>query len=305
MVEKIARWLVKSSRTKRLALHSLAAGALGYAAALTGAQVAELLKAEALWVVALHALIATVVLGLFGFVIEVIRRGAEVLIEQRERVIVDAMRSLDRWVANDMEHLSQQGPPGKLADVPFAIEHHHRSMVNLAKALLGVFESHYSKGELPGERVSFEVSFMTESYRDGGITIAAWANSEGRAPPSLRTRDGNPGRYGETVTARMYEQERPNAIIVSDTSDPSTGYAELYGGELERIKSTIVYPVLSPDNAVLGTLVVHCDKTGFFRTEELQFLRSVLEPYAARFALARVQLDGFVKQGLGSLPEIY
>ena len=41
------------------------------------------------------------------------------------------------------------------------------------------------------------------------------------------------------------------------------GYAQLYPGELERLQSSVIYPILSDTNELLGTLVVHCDKTGF------------------------------------------
>jgi hypothetical protein len=79
-------------------------------------------------------------------------------------------------------------------------------------------------------------------------------------------------------------------VIVEDTLAPGAGYDEPYPGQTNRIKSSVVYPVLSSRNAVLGTLVVHCDKVRFFRTGEGRYWREVLEIFAARIALERARL---------------
>ena len=142
------------------------------------------------------------------------------------------------------------------------------------------------------DRVNFEATFMTKSYQDGYITIAGWANRDSRAPKSLLERAAHPDIYNASVTAQIYRDSNPRPQIVEDTDDPRFGYVPLYAGQTDRIKSSIVYPVLSARNVVLGTLVIHCDRAGFFREADRKFWLEVLEVYAARIALEKLRLDG-------------
>ena len=123
------------------------------------------------------------------------------------------------------------------------------------------FESLYTSQEQSGERIDFEVTFMTKSYIDKLIIIPCSANRHGRKPSSMILREKNKEIYNDTETAKLYRAKRPDPIIIPDTSVST--YSQLYDNQKVRIKSSIIYPILSDDNILLGTLVVHCDKTHF------------------------------------------
>lgn len=151
------------------------------------------------------------------------------------------------------------------------------------------FESNYGNQERIEERIDFEVTFMTLSYIDNKITIPCSANRNGRKPRSLFLRRDNPNIYNKTETAKIYKATRPNPIIVSDTSDKK--YSELYPTQKQRIKSSIIYPILCEDNIVLGTLVVHCDRKGFFKNEDQKYWTDLLEIFAKRISVEKIKID--------------
>ena len=164
-------------------------------------------------------------------------------------------------------------------------------MVNIVDKLYYFLESNFSEAEKTFERIDFEVTFMTKSYIDSKITIPAFANREGRSPISLLKRKNDPNIYDNTVTASVYRDERPIMRIIPDTSSPSEDYHQLYDGQINRIKSSIVYPVLDNANALLGTLVVHCNRTNFFKVNEKAFWKEILEIFSTRLAFEKSRLD--------------
>jgi hypothetical protein len=151
------------------------------------------------------------------------------------------------------------------------------------------FESVYGNQETSGDRIDFEVTFMTLSYDDSDITIPCSANRSGRKPRSMVLRKNNSKIYDDTETAKIYKAKRPNPIIISNTSDPN--YSELYSTQKERIKSSIIYPVLCEDNIVLGTLVVHCDRPDFFTPSKEKFWSDLLEIFSKRISVEKMKLD--------------
>lgn len=153
------------------------------------------------------------------------------------------------------------------------------------------FESHYGESEKMEDRIDFEVTFMTKSYNDKGITIPAFGNRKGRAPVSMKERENHPNRYEGTITALLYSEKRHLICIVPDTSQTQEAYKELYPKQKERIKSSIVQPVLDDENEMLGALVVHCDKRGFFKPQDKKFWGELLDIYAVRIALEKSRLD--------------
>ncbi|WP_434300303.1 GAF domain-containing protein [Corallococcus exiguus] len=162
------------------------------------------------------------------------------------------------------------------------------------------FESKYGQSSKIEEKIDFEVTFMSKSYIDQGITIPAYANRMGRAPKSMIDRQGHPERYNQSVTAEVYRDGRPEMRLISDTSDPKAGYVALYSGQTERIKSTIIQPVLSFDNRILGTLVVHCDQKGFFKNDDGKFWREIFEGFARNLALEKTRLDALMSTSVAT-----
>ncbi|MFT3787635.1 MAG: GAF domain-containing protein [Tepidisphaeraceae bacterium] len=156
------------------------------------------------------------------------------------------------------------------------------------------FETCFCHSDGVADRVDFEMTFMTKSYIDHQITIPAAANRDMRTPRSMVLRKENPEIYSNTETASVYRAARPAAIIVEDTSNAGANYAELYAGQKERIRSSIIYPVLSDSNELLGTLVVHCDSPAFFSNSRQRFWFDLLEVFAKRIAVEKMKLDKLV-----------
>jgi hypothetical protein len=165
-------------------------------------------------------------------------------------------------------------------------------MRNAVTQLYETVEAQYGTAPSIEDHIEFEVTFMTLSLRDSKITIASWANRDGRAPKSLAKRDVKPETYSGTETAKLYADENRAVRIVSSTAGGD--YKELYPGQKRRIQSSIVYPVVDDMFALLGTLVVHCDRDGFFSNDDIKVWRELIEPYTKRLALARIAVEKFV-----------
>lgn len=164
-----------------------------------------------------------------------------------------------------------------------------RRVVESAYQLL---ETHYGRASRLADTIDFEVTFMTRSYHDDGITIAAWANRDGHRPKSLHSRPGNPSQYDSTVTKRVYDDPAHSEIIVDDTHDDEwKEHYRQYEGQRQRIRSAIIWPVLSSDYVLLGTLVMHCDRPRFFNSDRRKFWKEMCGVYARRLALAKLRLD--------------
>ena len=162
---------------------------------------------------------------------------------------------------------------------------------NLVELLFQLFESQYGESHLVDTRVEFEVTFMTLSYMDNKLTIPASANRHGRSPISMLRRKVNHDVYSDTISARIYSSGYPETCLIEDAAEDKD-YKEIYKGQKKRIRSSIVFPVRSSKNELLGTLVVHCDKPKFFRKSDIHVWNELLEVYSKRIALEKTILDG-------------
>lgn len=154
-----------------------------------------------------------------------------------------------------------------------------------------------TRGELIHD-ICFEVTFMTLSYFDSEITIPASCNKERRSPISMIERKKNINVYKNTVTASIYKvfekNERPEMQIIENTvpkQNSDTKYAFIYNGQENRIKSSVVLPILSHKNELLGTLVAHCDKSDFFLNKKRRFWQEILELFAVEIAKEKYLID--------------
>ena len=216
--------------------------------------------------------------------------------ERRKReAIAHAYNLTDRWITKKAELYNGTkkiiGPPKNQLFID-GFTAPMKSIRILVELLYHVFESHFADSQNLESAVEFEVTFMTKSYIDNYITIPAWANRDNRAPRSLRLRKNNPSIYESTVTAQIYRAPRPETIITEDTKS-SPDYHELYAGQKNRICSSIVHPVLSHRNELLGTLVVHCNSPHFFLNQDIIYWRKLLEIFAKRIALEKMKMDTF------------
>lgn len=152
------------------------------------------------------------------------------------------------------------------------------------------FESVFSKTGQLIEPISFEATFMTESYNDNKLTIPCSANKEKRTPISMLFRADKKDIYDSTVTASVYSMDRPKLVIIEDTAKEDN-YIETYAEQKKRIKSSAVMPILSHDNALLGTLVVHCNQPNFFKKTRYDFWNELLELFSVELGYYKLYLD--------------
>ena len=156
------------------------------------------------------------------------------------------------------------------------------------------FDSAFSvSGQLVDE-IKFEATFMTKSYCDGEITIPCSANKENRMPVSMLHRGNNPKIFEKTETAKIYKMDRPVMVLVEDTLKASE-YIETYSNQKARIQSSVILPVLSHENVMLGALVVHCDKAGFFKNEMYNFWNELLEMFSVEIGYQKLLLDYYIE----------
>jgi GAF domain-containing protein len=244
----------------------------------------------------------------FAFVRRYIELRCEILDQADDRqrnAHAQTFVALDSIIATCMEQLhaamdayQRHGPEngGELVKLLLGSLEHIQALVN---ALYEVVQGQFSQaGSLRGE-INFEVTFMTRSYQDNEITIYASQNRDHRAPSSLLLRPQNKLLYDGTVTADIYRQPRPALRVVEDTA--TADYQAVYPGQLDRIKSSIVYPVLSDKSELLGTLVVHCDRTGFFKAADAPFWTRLIEPFAKRVAFEKMKFDYLLTVDLAPL----
>lgn len=175
----------------------------------------------------------------------------------------------------------------------FMIQECVNNMQLVVQSCYDFFDSAFS---VPGQLVDdikFESTFMTKSYIDQEITIPCSANKENRTPVSMLHRSCNSKIFANTETDKIYQMERPVMILIEDTTKEQT-YIETYANQKIRIKSSVILPVLSHENVVLGTLVVHCNKAGFFKKELYSFWNELLEMFSVEVGYQKLLLDYYI-----------
>jgi len=176
----------------------------------------------------------------------------------------------------------------------FMIQECVNNMQLVVQSCYDFFDSAFSvSGQLVDE-IKFESTFMTKSYCDGEITIPCSANKENRTPVSMLHRGSNPKIFEKTETAKIYKMDRPVMVLVEDTSKNSE-YIETYSNQKARIQSSVILPVLSHENVMLGALVVHCDKAGFFKNEMYNFWNELLEMFSVEIGYQKLLLDYYIE----------
>lgn len=169
--------------------------------------------------------------------------------------------------------------------IEFLMETHKRSIDLVVSSCWEFFKDSFSGSENLVDEISFEVSFMSKSYKDNKITIVSSENNKHRIPRSMQLRKSESDIYGGTETGKLYNRynNKPSKIltihIIEDCSTEDE-FTALYEGEIEDIKSMAVLPVLSPQNELLGTLVVCANQTNFFKKKERLFWNELLEIYS-------------------------
>ena len=271
-------------------------GAIGnagvfYSAAYLSYSVAETLNEKERWMVGVHAFIVIVAISVVWYIAKLVDQQYRKVEEEEERrrlVVLNAYQSCDAAYVAEAEGLEACGEnlSSCLVNSWRASNDRIRKYVSAAFSVLANLYGQSSSSE---NRIDFEVTFMTKSLKDDKITIPASANRDVRKPRTMKLRDSNPDIYDQSVTAQVYRADSPRTIITSDTSNAE--YAELYAGQKSRIQSAIVYPVLSPEHKLMGTLVAHCDRKEFFKVEEEKFWHDFFEIFSKRIALEMMRIE--------------
>jgi hypothetical protein len=267
-----------------------------YFAAFLGNWVTEVAQAKRPYGLLIHAAVVIVLLTTIVVVVRAFNKAVNAYRVQRERETrakVHAYTLTDRIVVEWLARAHQW--PGSGEAMVRCLITSLMPIQELVSAAYDTFEANFGFDEGSNERIEFEVTFMTKSYADGEITIPAAANRDKRSPRSMVLRAENPTIYNDTETASVYRAARPAPIVVEDTRGTGTNYAELYAGQKDRIRSSIIYPVLSDRNELLGTLVVHCDVAGFFNQRRQKYWFELLEIFSKRVALEKMKLDKIVE----------
>lgn len=219
------------------------------------------------------------------------------VLEQREyvrhRQLRYAWSLMDQYVSMQIETVHSEGGRDKQDAREFieSVSTSPQRLGNIIRETYRFFESQYASVDSASSSIlDFEVTFMVRSYVDGKLTIPAYANRQGRAPPSLEQRKTDGSLYEKTVAAQMFKETRPTMRIVHDTVADSA-FMDLYPSQRSRIRSLLVFPVLSDMNKVLGALIVHCNKPGIFNESERDFWNELLEIFGKRLALEKSRLD--------------
>src|ERR1700722_8825822 len=287
-IRRVLRW----SLSARLLVESLATAVPLYFAAYLDYSVSETAALGRSLRLGIHATVFVVLLTLVIFVARYVTAVYQQLLAQEQgRVTVRllAYAHLDRLLTRDARLITEHVPLNQRFTERFVAS--RDSLQAIVEAAYAAFEAAYGQAASTEERIDFEVTFMTKSYIDGHITIPAYANRDARAPRSMVLKMDRPEIYENTVTAMVYREPRPHLHIIEDTSDSSANYQELYPDQKQRIKSTVVFPVLAHTNELLGTLVVHCDRRNFFQRSDEKFWTDLFEIFAKRLALVKLKLD--------------
>ena len=200
-MKKILLSYYKLSRTSRICIQSFITALVAYVTALLSVQIAILFSIGSILAVIFHGVVVIVIMAIFIFIALSFRGFAEALAAgdtRRERALAYAHTLTDSWITQNMEHI---GEIGKVVNENKQIYVPHDPLFSiriLVRSLYETLEAHFSQAEHINERIEFEVTFMTRSYIDGKITIAAWANREGRMPTSLSIRQDHPNIYDAT-----------------------------------------------------------------------------------------------------------
>ena len=286
----ILKWYDNLSIWPRIFLNALSASLPFYFAAFLSSSVANAYDAPAKTALFIHFAVFGILITVIAFLYRLLsfyHNAYKQEVAEEHKALFRAFTLCDRRVIKQHEVIKKSflDPSTRIRDLISNVDR----IQEIVDDTYSTFESIYGNQERSGERIDFEVTFMTISYEDKKITIPCSANRSGRKPRSMVLRKDNPNIYDGTETANIYRAKRPNPIIVPDTSDPT--YAELYPTQKERIKSSIIYPVLCEDNIVLGTLVVHCDRAGFFTSEKEKFWCDLLEVFSKRISVEKMKLD--------------
>jgi hypothetical protein len=217
-------------------------------------------------------------------------------IQAHERAIADAR---ERIAKLSVQHLAECDALMESTDISIdsirsVLICEAKRIDELITAAWAIINSHHNVNATATERINFELTLITPSLRDAELTIASWCNRDHRRPKSLLLRDSKDKRiYQRTAAAKVIEQGITDTVIIEDTCAPTANYESLYDGQKARIRSSVLYSVLSPKSEHLGILVLHCEREKFFRNDDRRYWHELLAVFAPSIALELERIKAF------------
>ena len=296
-VSPLVRWYRERGPWAKSLVNGVSAFVVLYFGAIVENQV-QILSGDSLWPTSIYHAVGILAVVVVVTMVSYALRGYSMAFEREELRRKETLS----YAASLSEQFAIQVADETVTKLQGEIEN-HRALETLVtnpariSAIVDdayrLFEARYGESDKLENRIDFEATFIARSYLDEGLTIPAYANRNRRVPRSMRQREGNPRRFDGTVAAQLYRETNttPRLQIISATDDPKYNYVEMYPGQKERVKSSLVHPVLSPQNVLVGVLVVHCNRARFFQEEDRRYWTELLELFAKRLALEKVKLD--------------
>lgn len=260
----------------------------------------------------LWILIALIIAAVWGALQYWYRRVLEFHAERvkaQERALADAQERQDRTIVDARERITKLNVQhlalcDAIMEKDIVSPDEFRSVLiceidRIAELIIAAWEvvnSHHNVNVTATERINFELTLITPSLRDSELTIASWCNRDNRRPKSLLLRDeGDKHIYQRTEAAKLISNRVTDTIVIEDTSAPTENYEALYEGQKARIRSSVLHPILSPKSVHLGVLVLHCDRTGFFRAGDVRYWHELFSVFAPSIALEIERIKAFNK----------
>lgn len=293
MIRKIIHWYSEKEGVAKYLIEALIPLVIFYGGAILKFRIDALIEDDRLHEILLEAGAVFIIVFIYVLFIRYVNQVIQDQIKEentRKRQLMYAYSQMDNLVSTQIYELKKYA----MSDNEKRLAIFKSCMNNIQRIISNAynfFECNFGESEKMNERIDFEVTFMTRSYIDNYITIPASANRKGRAPVSMQERDKNNEIYENTITSEIYKQLRHEMRIIPSTEGINVAYNELYPGQKNRIKSSIIHPVKDDVNEMLGALVVHCNKEKFFDHNDHDFWEELLDIYAVRLAFEKAKLD--------------
>lgn len=257
------------------------------------------------------------ILAILMFIGEKIKKAImSSLFTIQEKDLLNAFKSVNELEINLRHYIENKLATVNLENLNslkrILIETKKYNIEEIIKKCYEFFQNTYGKEKGLSNEIEFEVNFMTKSYLDDEITISVSCNKKHLHPKSIAIRYryeennfDNQRVYEKTETAKIYENNSTCMTLISNTSDGKSGYVFLHENQENRIKSTIISPVLSNNSLVIGTIVVNSDQKNFFKEIDRKFWDDLISVFSVEIAKEKVILDKLLEKDKDSEEKDY
>lgn len=273
------------------------------------------------WIVSiLVVLVIAIVMFIIDQKIIKARKSLQKNEEMKESITKFAVKSLGSDDTTEQEKILSEVQEGNFNEK--LVRNCKKNIRSIVEACYASIQKYYSaeqskRGEnILDDNFKLTVNFMTESYHitykenketRPAIVIAAWKNFNDKQPRGMLQLDKNPKYYiygnpdanteeekGKSEPYKMYEDSRAGKDIkirINETTKDIIMQEE----DRTKFQSSIVAPVSTNSNELIGVLVIHCNKEGFFSTNDEVFLSNIMNVFTAGIKKEKLILDAIYK----------